>query len=288
MKDQKKTKRIEITQYTDYVLFIIDLIEYKRNVTGFSYRVFCRNSGFKSPSYLKWIIEKVRPISLKSIHKFIAGLSLDKQEAHYFTLMVNYKEAKDPQTKRFFYEQMLAWQQRHKSSLTKDAYEYLSHWYFVAIRELIASNDFKDDPRWIRDRIGGNLTLWDIKNSFETLERLKLIKRNKQGRWVQTTKDLHTKSEVKSLAAYSYHTEMLDLAQQALTKRSAEERNYQSLVALISEKTYSGLNAKIQKFQLELVDYLQQEEKKQNKSKPCAEQELYALNMQMLPLTVRR
>lgn len=288
MATKKEKGRIEIVKYTDYVPYIADLIQYKREVGRFSFRAFCRKSGFKSPTYLKWVIEGVRPIALRSVHKFIAGLSLDKREAQYFTMMVNYKETKDPQMKRFYYEQMLAWQKRHIGTLPKDAYEYLSHWYYIAIRELIASNDFKNDPRWIRDRLGGNLTLWDIKNGLGTLERLKLIKRDSKGRWQQTSKDLHTEATVKSLAAYSYHTEMLDLAEQALTKRKANERNYQSLVALIGEKTHGELRTKILQFQKDLVDYLQQEERKNIKGGKCAPQELYAVNIQMLPLTVRK
>jgi len=91
MKKEKAIKKIEITNYTDYVPYISDLIEYKREFLGYSYRVFCRKSGFKSPTYLKWVIDGVRPISLKSVHKYIAGLSLDKREAQYFALLVNYK-----------------------------------------------------------------------------------------------------------------------------------------------------------------------------------------------------
>lgn len=285
MENKTQKNKIEITQFTDYVDYIKELIEYKREAHGFSFRVFCRLSGFKSSNYLKWVVERVRPISLKSVHKFVSGLSLDKREAQYFMLMVNYKEAKDPEAKRFYYEQMLAWQQKRVGALTKDAYEYLSHWYYLAIRELIGSKEFNEDPNWIRNRLGSNLTLWDIKNSLDTLIRLKLIRRDEKGCLRQTTKDLHTEKEITSLAAYNYHVEMLDLAQNALTKRKAEERHYQSLVALINKKTYAVLKDKIQNFQQELIQYLEKEENNSVKDESSALQELYALNLQMFPLT---
>jgi len=286
MEKKQDSKRVEITDYTDYISYLTDLIKYKRDVTGFSYRVFCRKSGYKSPIYLKWVIDGVRPISLKSVYKFITGLSLDKREAQYFTLMVNYKETSDSQTKRFYYEQMLNWKRRRSGNITKDAYEYLSHWYFVAIRELIATPDFKSDPHWIRDRLDSDLTLWEIKNGLETLERLQLIKRDAQGHWHQTSKDLHTESEVVSLAAYNYHTEMLEMAQTSLNKRSSKERDFQSLVAVIDDEIYSNLKTKIQKFQQDLITYLQEQE--QLKKSRRASQKLYALNMQLLPLTARQ
>ncbi len=285
METKNKKEGLEITRYTDYVPYIADLIKHKREVSGFSFRVFCRKSGFKSPTYLKWVVDGVRPISLKSVHKFISGLSLDKREAQYFTLMVNYKEAKDAQTKRFYYEQMLAWQHRRIGAMTKDAYEYLSHWYYVAIRELISSPDFKDDPRWIRDRLGSELTLWEIKNGLEVLERLKLIKKNGKG-YEQTSKNLYTEEEVESLAAFNYHAEMLELAQQVLNKRKATERDFQSLVAMVDGRTYKDLRKKIEGFKLELVEYLQQQEREKEERR--TPEELYALNIQLMPLSARR
>ncbi|MBU0505743.1 TIGR02147 family protein, partial [bacterium] len=95
MLNQENIKHIEITDYNDYVAFIRDLVEYKKETSAFSFRIFCQKSGFRSPSYLKWVIEGTRPISLRSVHKFIQGLGLTKREAKYFLIMVNYKEAKD-------------------------------------------------------------------------------------------------------------------------------------------------------------------------------------------------
>ena len=76
---------------------------------------------------------------------------------------------------------------------------------------------------------------------------------------------------------------MLDLAQEALTKRKAEERDYRSLVTLMDKKTYLETKSYIQKFQQELVNYLSKKE--QARDKKIEPQELYALNIQLLPLS---
>lgn len=274
--------KIAITDYTDYVPYIRDLVGQKRQAGGFSYRIFCQKSGFRSSAYLKWVIDQVRPISLKSAHKFAAGLSLDKQESQYFYLMVNYKEAVDPATKGSCYEQMLSLRQKRAGSFSKDAYEYLSHWYYVAIRELVASPDFHDDPRWLQKKLGGSLTLWEIKNGFETLSRLGLISRGKNGKWEQTARDLLTEQEIKSLAAYNYHGEMLALAEKALAHQPAKVRDYQSLVARLDSVSVAELKKIIDQFQQSVIDYLQGREKTGNGAH--SSQELYAFNMQLFPL----
>ncbi len=286
MQEETSPKRPEITDYTDYVSFIADLAQFKRRTGTFTNRLFCRKSGFRSPTYLKWVIDRVRPISLRSAHKFAAGLSLDKQETQYFILMVNYKEATDPQTKRTYYEQMLAWRKRRAGPLTKDAYEYLSHWYYVAIRELVARPDFRDDPHWIRDRLGDGLTLGEIKNGLETLVRLKLLGRDARGRWRQTSRDLITEGEVRSLAAFNYHTEMLELSQRVLASRTAESRDYQSIVALIDLEGVATLKARIQEFQNSILAYLQERERGNGGKESLPE--LYAFNMQLLPIATPR
>ncbi len=279
-------KRIEIADYTDYVPYISDLVDQKRKDGGFSYRIFCRKSGFHSPTYLKWVMDGVRPISPRSAGKFAIGLSLDKQEVQYFTFMVNYKEADDSESKRFYYEQMLAMRQRRAGSVVKDAYEYLSHWYFVAIRELVGASDFQDDPRWIRERLGSDLTLWEIKNGLDTLERLNLIIRDSEGHWKQTDHDLMTDHEVQSIAAYNYHHEMLELAQRVLSTTSPETRDYQSIVALVDHQTLEQFKSRIQEFQKGVIEYLQERERAQGRT-PLS-QELFVLNLQLFPVVARK
>lgn len=284
--NEKNDRGIEITGYNDYVSYLADLVAWKRGHGAFSFRNFCRKSGFRSPTYLKWVLDGVRPISPKSAHKFAAGLSLDRHEMEYFLLMVRYQSASDPGTKRSTYEEMLKRRQRHAGPLTKDAYEYLSHWYYVAIRELVATPDFREDPRWIRERLGGDLTLWEVKGALETLERLKLISRDTKGRLRQTTRDLLTENEVSSLAAYNYHAEMLEIAQRVLATSSAKVRDFQSLVALIDDETFRKLKGEVEKFQNRIINYLGEKERVNGKKRTA--RELYAVNIQLLPLVPNR
>lgn len=280
--NEKNDRGIEITGYNDYVSYLTDLVAWKRGHGAFSFRNFCRKSGFRSPTYLKWVLDGVRPISPKSAHKFAAGLALDRHETEYFLLMVRYQSASDPGTKRSTYEEMLKRRQRHAGPLTKDAYEYLSHWYYVAIRELVATDDFREDPRWIRERLGGDLTLWEVKGALETLERLKLVSRDAKRRLRQTTRDLLTENEVSSLAAYNYHAEMLEIAQRVLATSSAKVRDFQSLVALIDGETFRELKREVEKFQNRIINYLGEKERVNGKKRTA--RELYAVNIQLLPL----
>ncbi|MBI4238417.1 MAG: TIGR02147 family protein [Deltaproteobacteria bacterium] len=282
MNDALSSQAPEITAYTDYIRYLADLVAYKKQHSGFSLRVFCRKSGFRSPNYLKWVLDGVRPIALKSVHKFAAGLSLDARETEYFALLVQFREARDPAAQRHAYEQMLPAQRRRAGTQTADAYQYLSRWYLVALRELVAAPDFRDDPAWIRDRLGREITGAEIKQGFETLERLGLLRRTANGRRQQTAADLRTALEVHSVAAFNYHTEMLEQAARVLTQRPAAERDYQSLVALVDGETVALLKQQCAAFQQSLVALLQARERTTKQAR--GRKELYAFNIQLFPL----
>lgn len=282
------TQSVDIVQYMDYVPYINDLVKKKKEEGRFTYRDFCQKSGFKSPTYLKWVIDRERPISPKSVHRFAEGLELSKRESRYFQLLVNYQEHKDPEQKKFFFEEILTTQnRREENNFIKERYEYLSHWYTVTIRELIGHPEFSEDPEWIRQKLRGTVTIWDIKSSLLTLEKLGLVARNDMGRLVQNDADLHTGKEVESMAAYNYHSEVLDLSREILMETSHEVRDFSSVASLVDKETFDELKQKMSAFQEEIVGFLTEKEKKIQKL-PKAQiphRELYMLNMQLLPFT---
>jgi len=278
----KNIQRIEITHYTNYTHYIKDLVENKKKTEAYSLRAFCKKSGFKSPSYLKWVMDGTRTISLKSIHKFIDGLELDPREAHYFQLMVNYKEAKNERARHYFYEEML--QLQKKKHAKQDHYDYLSHWYYVAIRELTAHPEFKEDPQWIQNNLCGDLGLVEIKHALKTMEQLKLLVRNENDKLEPHESVLHTGQEVQSHAAFNYHTEVLDLSKDVLANTKQEERNFSSLLSNMDKESFETINKMAKDFQNKVVSYLTTTEVL-DRHKKETRQKLYMLNMYLLPFS---
>lgn len=274
---------VEITKYTDYTSYINDLVEYKRSCGEFSFRQFCQKSGFKSPTYLKWVMDKVRNMSLKSIQRFALGLDLSKRETHYLELLVNYKEAKKAETKKFYFEELLSRREKiAETPFIRERYEYLSHWYYVSIRELVAHPDFQDNPHWIQKKLRGTATVWEIKNALKILEQLQLIVRDDCGRIHQNDCELHTGREIESMAAYTYHTEVLREAAQVLVNTSHEVREFSSLASLLDRESLDHLKRKMQQFQDEVVQFLVS---RQGILSQKPKRELFMLNMQLFPMS---
>ncbi|MBI4412518.1 MAG: TIGR02147 family protein [Deltaproteobacteria bacterium] len=270
----------------DYVPYINDLVQYKRNIGNFSFRAFCKKSGFKSPTYLKWVLDEVRPISPKSVHRFAEGLDLGKRESRHLQLLVNYKEAKDLKTRKFFFEEILTRRSRkEENAFVREQYEYLSHWYYVTIRELAAHPDFREDPEWIQDKLAGTVTVWEIKHALKTLEQLNLFVRDDRGRLRQNDAELHTGKEVESMAAFNYHSEVLKESQEILMKVSHRLREFSSTVSLIDREAFQELKKMMHRFQDEVVRFILSKSH-QPSGLPIGDKlELFMLNMQLLPFT---
>jgi uncharacterized protein (TIGR02147 family) len=277
----------DIVKYTDYVPYINDLVKHMRKTGHFSFRSFCKKSGFKSPTYLKWVMDEVRPISTKSVDRFADGLELGKREARYLQLLVNYKEAKDPNKKKVYFEEILTRQERNNKDqpYVKERYQYLSHWYYVTIRELVAHPDFNDDPHWIQKKLGNTVTIWEVKNAMKTLERLGLISKDEAGKWHQQDQELNMGVEVESMAAFNYHSEVLKISRDILMQTSHEVRDFSSVVSLIDKDTFHALRQKMRDFQDEVINFLSEKEKLQSEQSSKVMRELYMLNMQLLPFT---
>ncbi|OGQ06978.1 MAG: hypothetical protein A3G32_07215 [Deltaproteobacteria bacterium RIFCSPLOWO2_12_FULL_40_28] len=281
MKDGSQS--ILITQYQDYVPYLKDLVTFKKKEEGFTFRSFCKKSGFKSPTYLKWVLDEVRPVSPKSAGRFAKGLGLGKREQRYFELLVHYKDSPEPGKKKFFFEELLRYQEDEQKPVVQDRYEYLSHWYYVTIRELVAHPNFKEDPEWIRQKLYGSVSLWEVKHAMHTLQRLGLIVRDNLGRWSQNDAELHTGKEVESLAAYNYHFESLGLSREVLQHTSHRMREYSSLVALLDHESFLELKQKMLFFQTSLVADLRRKMKMgMGQGVPL---EVFMLNMQLFPVT---
>src|SRR3989338_9919808 len=87
-------KKPNIFEYDNYRSFLKDLYALlKQEKSAFSFRFFSRQAGFRSPNFLKLVMEGKRNLSPESIEKFAKGLKLNKNEADFFRRLVLLNQA---------------------------------------------------------------------------------------------------------------------------------------------------------------------------------------------------
>ena len=172
---------LNIYQYKNYRDFLKDFYVGKKKFNPrYSYAVFSQKSGIASPNYLKRVMDGTRNITHNNLRNFIMGLSLGKKEATYFENLVHFNQTEQKEVKSFYFGELSKVSKNKEDSAFKiDAqfYEYLSHWFYVAIHELVNLSDFKEDLDWICAALKNKITKPQAKKALELLIKMGFLKR---------------------------------------------------------------------------------------------------------------
>lgn len=267
----------KVFEYTNYRNYLKDQYdELKVTSSSFSYRYFSKQCGFKSPNFLKLVIDGQRNLSHDSIDTFAKFFKLGKRESDYFKKLVLFNQAKTTTEKESLAKEILnssIFKKLHP--VTKDHFEYLSYWYYVAIRELISTKKIKLDAINIQKLLTPNVSLKDVEKALECLLRLKMIKR-KDNRYIQSYELVSTGDEVSSAAVASFHREMFQLASSSIDRIESEKRDISAVTIALSEDSVKELKLMIQKFRKDVLALSESEKNKQV---------VYHMALQMFPLS---
>lgn len=250
--------KLSIYDYSDYRKYLRDFYKEKKRLNkSFSHRSFMKSAELSSENHLWQVIAGRRNLTNGSIRKFAKGLKLKKHEADYFENLIFFNQAKTSDEKNHYYKK-LASSKRYIEArhLEKEQFEYLSKWYYAAVRELVLLPNFKNDPEWIARRLNPAITIKEAEEAMALLFRLGLLSIDDDGRVVQAERHLSTGYEVQSLAAVNFHKQMIAKASEALDRVRAEHRDISALTVAVSKEKISEVKRRIHQFKRELHEYM--------------------------------
>lgn len=274
-------KKPNIFEYDNYRTYLKDMYTaLKTGQRGFSYRYFARMAGFRSPNFLKLVIEGKRNLSAPSIEKFAQVIKLNKEEITFFRNLVLLNQSTTIEEKKFYAEQLIRSRFYRKVHPLKQAqFDYYTNWYSIPVRELVGVTNFQEDPEWISHQLIPPISSAEAKKALEELEQLGLIKRNEEGKLVQTDAFVSTGDEVTSTSVAQFHKEMMQKAGEAITRFPPQERDISSVTLSLSEKNAQQVKELVQRFRKELMAIANQDQKSER---------VYQVNFQHFPLTKKK
>lgn len=271
-----------VFMYTDYRKYLADWFEEKKKAQpAFSYASFAQKAGFSDRGFLHNVIHGKRDLTKESLVKVSQAIGHLKAEGEYFENLVFFNKASDFKDRTYFYEKLNGVKGTEKAAVKaqqtrKDQYEFYSQWYHSAIRSLVDMYPFKDDYRWLAKNVFPPIASRQAKKSVQLLEKLGLIRKQKDRSYKLTSKSITTGNEIVSLAAQNFHKEATDLAKNALYNLPGTKRNITGLTLGISEKTYHKICEEIQQFRSKIVQIAEQDEEADR---------TYQLNFHLFPIT---
>lgn len=264
------------TNYRDYLAAFYQARKTSRR--GYSYRQFSQQAGFSSPNFLKLVIEGKRNLSPQSVEQFIEALGLSAAMAAYFRCLVSLNQAIDDEEKHELFQKLTRLTPpTRRYELEADAVEYIQHWIYPVLREMVSAGEFRDEPHWIERRLNGRIDLREITHALNFLRSRNFIAKDDQGRWQVKDDVVISSDEVRSLAVRSYHRRALEQAITMLEDLPMNQREFGALIFHLPEEDLGELKQKIKDIRKDLHQWAME------KAKNKADSVVIQLNMQMFP-----
>ncbi len=268
----------DIFEYLDYRAFLLDVYENAKSTgTAMSYRYLSRRAGFSSPNFIKLVMDGKRNLGDESILAVAKAIDLNDEEAEFFASLVRFDQAQTSEQKNEAYQEVAA-SRRFRSArrIDHEMFEYLSHWYYPAIREMAARKDFKFDATWISTHLWPRVPVKNVRKALETLTELGLLVPDGDGGATRGDPSLTTGHEVGSLAIGNFHRQMMSCAADSIESVDRELRDISALTVCVPGELVQELKAEIHRFRERMLEICDSQQDGDT---------VYQMNIQLFPLT---
>lgn len=271
--------RPEVFQYFDFRRYLKDLTGWLKAQGGFNLRGFAMRAGIKAPGYLKMVTDGRRRLTKKTAGEFCRAFGISGRQRLYFQKLVLYNQTLDPDLKRRYFNDLIALIPRSSQYvLGKRQGRYLSQPHYVAIREMVALKDFREDHKWIARRCLPPIKPSQAKEAIETLLKLGFIKRDDGGRLIEVQGFVRTRDGDTDIPhAYHFHEAMLGKARHALTTLKQDERNFYSLTLPLPRKMFEEIISDFYRFRDQIIEKTAMDNE--------GPDEVYQIGFQLFPVT---
>ena len=267
-----------IFEYMDYRDFLRQLFEQRKAEHSFySYRLFSQKAGFKSPNFLKLVVDGKRNLTKASVYRVAKAFGLNKSESDYLENLVFLNQSKTLDEKNLYLSRIMRYRVKCNPRLLEASeYDYYSQWFNPVVIELVTAVDFRDDYRRLGSTVVPVITAAEAERSVALLLRLGMIVRNDDGTYRRAAASVTTGPQVRSVAVANYHKAMMRLASESIERFSAAERDISSVTVAVSEETRQLIQEKLQRLRKELLELAESDRQPQR---------VLQLNLQMFPLS---
>ena len=273
----RRRSPVDVFRYLDYRKYLEDFYRTKKKQRGFSFRAFSRSAGLGAPNYLQLVIAGRRNLTTAMAARFAAACGLAGEAADYFVHLVEFNQARSAERRAAAYERLTGfdrYRRAHRLEVAHD--EYHSKWFLPAIRELVISAAFREDPEWIAAQLWPAIKPAEAKHALETLMGLGLLRRDPHGRLRQENAVVSTGAQTRGMHIVNYHAEMMRRATASMELVPAASRDISSLTFCLPPAAIAQLKQRIAEFRRELIALAESQ---------ADRTQVVQLNFQLFPLS---
>ena len=175
---------ISVFQFFDAREFLLQAYNAeKRRNPVFSHRYIAKAMGARSSSFFKDVLSGRIQLNPSRIRAFVRLFKLNKQESEYFENLILYTQADTEEDKRHYLEKLMTLSNASRHTILEAfQMEYFSKWFYAAVREVLALQEFGGDYEKLAGMLDPPIAQSEAMDAINLLLKLKLIRKNAQGR----------------------------------------------------------------------------------------------------------
>ena len=263
--------------YRKYLLALMNHIK-GAQTKSYSYIQFTKDLGLGDCNTMFLIIHKGRPLSDKNARKVADHIGLKNEFKKYFLNLVTFQMGKkDEERQKAFQKLSLIKAKSVSKEIDKKSLEFFTQWYHSAIYEILSITDIPQDEKWISSHLSPTVSPKKVSESLELMVEIGMVLKDPQTkRFVPSDSAITTGREVYGMVFTAYHKQMIGLAEEALSKVPAHERDFNSVTVSIREDKLNELKNLSEEFVKKMLELSENGE---------SNNRVYQINVQAFPLT---
>lgn len=267
-------KRPTVFDYEDFRVFLRDSAKFARSFQGKSLRRIAKEFGLKSPSHIHMILDGSRSLNRGLIPRVVRCFELNRKEAKFFEILVDYNQTKKLSLQESLYEKLkkirVSRSSKHLGNAILKLYENSRH---VLILEALGTRWATFSIKKMAQSLRASET--EVTDSLNLLKELGLIEKVSD-RWVRTGQVIETDAFVPGFVLRRHQKLMTLLALKEIEDSPPTERQVLGLTIALSRNKFDELQKMLWKFYQRLNEEFTEEDEKA--------EAVYQINLQAFPL----
>lgn len=239
--------------YNDFRRFLADWHAARQAIDpAFSKSEVSRQLGLpRTRSYFTDVLSGKR-LTGTFVDRFVLVLGLDREEARYFRVLVKFNQAETPEERELAFDQLVALNRTPRHALDPRQYAYYKSWWNGAIRALLATERYGNDPERLAKDLVPSITPGEARASLELLLELGLIREDKDGILRPTEQNLATPEGSRDELVRQLQIQQLELAQRSLLAPPDPERRIFTNTVSVSQDGWDMILQRLERFREEV------------------------------------
>lgn len=186
------------------------------------------------------------------LERFTQLLALPKDEERFFRALVAFQQAATVEERDNAFGILVLLGRSSSLNLEPEQFEYFRHWWHSAIRALLDTGEWRDEPERIAASLTPSITPGQARKSLRLLKALGLIECDGSGCWHPTQKSISAPKGIREELLLHLQLQQLEIIKKALLPKTARRAKVATNVVSLSCEALQQLYALIEKAQGEV------------------------------------